>query len=76
VLDALRRRVHELHATTISMCQTYFKDRILEAAKIDFQYMEIITKLQKGILQQKIKDYKWGNDGILMYRGIIYVPNS
>jgi hypothetical protein len=52
------------------------KDRILEAAKSDFQYMEIITKLQQGILQQKIEDYKLENDEILMYRGKIYVLNS
>jgi hypothetical protein len=38
--------------------------------------MEIITKLQQGTLQQKTKDYKIENEEILMYRGIIYVPNS
>jgi hypothetical protein len=49
--DALSKMVHELHATTISMYQLYLKYRILEAAKSDLQYMEIITKLQQGILQ-------------------------
>jgi hypothetical protein len=58
------------------MYQSYLKDRILEAAKSYLQYMEIITKLQQGILQQKIEDYKLENDEIIMYRGIIYVPNS
>jgi hypothetical protein len=38
--------------------------------------MEIITKLQQGIFQQKIEDYKLENDEIFMYRGKIYVPNS
>ena len=51
VVDALNRRVHEFHATDISMQQIDLKDRILEAAKLDLQYMEIITKLQQGILQ-------------------------
>ena len=27
-------------------------------------------------MQQKIEEYKLNNDEILMYRGIIYVPNS
>jgi hypothetical protein len=49
--DELSKRVHELHATTISMYRSYLKDRILEAAKSNLQYMEIITKLQQGILQ-------------------------
>jgi hypothetical protein len=52
------------------------KEIILEATKLDLQYMEIITKLHQGILQHKIEDFKIENDEILMYRGIIYVPNS
>jgi hypothetical protein len=76
VADALSRRVHELHATTISMYQSDLKDRIIEAAKSDLQYKELMAKLQQGNLQQKIEEYKLDNDEILMYRGIIYVPNS
>jgi hypothetical protein len=74
--DAINRRVHELHATTISMYQSYSKDIILEDAKLDLQYKELVEKLQQGILQHKIEDYKLENDEILIYRGIIYVPNS
>jgi hypothetical protein len=76
VVDALSGRVHELHATSISMYQSYLKDKIIEVAKSNFQYKELVEKLQQGILQQKIKDYKIENDEILIYRGIIYVPNS
>jgi hypothetical protein len=35
-----------------------------------------VTKLQQGILQQKIEEYKLNNDEILMYKGRVYVPNS
>ena len=35
VVDALSRRVHELHATTISMYQTDIKGIFLEAASVD-----------------------------------------
>jgi hypothetical protein len=76
VVDALNKRVHDFHATTISMYQSYLKDRILEDAKSDLQYKELVVKLQQGILQQQIEDYKLENDEILMYMGIIYVPNS
>jgi hypothetical protein len=34
VADAISRRVHELHATTISMYQTNLKGKISEAAKV------------------------------------------
>jgi hypothetical protein len=76
VVDALRRRVHEFHATSIRMYQTYFKDTILYTANSNSQYMEIVTKLQQGILQQKVEDYKLGEDEVLMYKEKIYVPNS
>jgi hypothetical protein len=76
VVDALSRRVHELHATTISMYQSDLKDRILEAAKLDSQYKELVAKLQQGNLQQKFEEYKLDNDDILRYRDRIYVPNS
>jgi hypothetical protein len=76
VADALSRRVHELHDTTINMYQTYLKDKILEDAKEDLQYMEMVTKLEQGKMIQKIEDYRLEVDGILLYMNIIYVPNS
>jgi hypothetical protein len=45
MVDALSRRVHELHATTIKMYLYYLKYIILEAAKSDLQYMELVEKL-------------------------------
>jgi hypothetical protein len=75
VSDALRRRVHEMHATTISMYQSDLKHKIIEAAKSDLQYKDLVAKLQQGILQQKIEEYKLYKDEILLYRGIINVPN-
>jgi hypothetical protein len=71
VVDALNRRVHELHATTISMYQSDLKQRILEATNLDLHYKELVAKLQ-----QKIEEYKLDNDEILIYKGIIYVPYS
>jgi hypothetical protein len=40
-----------MHATTISMYQSYLKDKILEAAKSDQKYMEVKEKFQQGNLQ-------------------------
>jgi hypothetical protein len=76
VSDALSRRVHELHVTTISMYQSYLKDIIIEATKSDLKYKELVEKLQGGNLQQKIEEYKLDNDENLICRGKIYVPNS
>jgi hypothetical protein len=46
VVDALNRKEHELHATTISMYKTEIKDKILEAANAYLQYKRLVAKLQ------------------------------
>jgi hypothetical protein len=51
------------------------KHIILEDAKLDLKYKELVEKLQQGNLQQEIEEYELDNDEILKYRGIIYVPN-
>jgi hypothetical protein len=75
VVDALSRRVHELHATTIIMYETDIKDKILEAASVDLQYMELVAKLQQGKVLQGAEDYKFGVDATLWYKNRVYVPN-
>ena len=45
VAEEISRRVHELHATTISMYRTNIKGRILEVANANLQYMELVEKL-------------------------------
>jgi hypothetical protein len=73
---ARNRRVHEMNSSAIIMYQSDLKDKIIEATKSDLQYKELVEKLQQGNLQQEIEDYKLDNYEILMYMGIIYVPNS
>jgi hypothetical protein len=70
------RRAHEMHISTINMFNTDLKDKILEAANSDQQYLKIKETLQQGNLQQKFNYYELKEDGILMYKGKIYVPNS
>ena len=65
-----------MNAINISMYQSDLKQIILEAAKLDLQYKELVTKFWQGNLQQKIEEYKLDNDEILIYKGIIYVPYS
>jgi len=63
-----------MHATTISMYKSNLKNIILEATKLDQHYLKITGKLWQGNSQQKIEDYELREDGILMYRGRVYVP--
>ena len=51
VVDALNRRVHEMHATTISMYKLDLCDKILEVSKSDLCYMDIKVNLQQAMSQ-------------------------
>jgi hypothetical protein len=51
VADALNRRAHEMHISTISMFNTDLKDKILEVANSDQQYVKIKETSQQEILQ-------------------------
>jgi hypothetical protein len=74
-VDALNRRVHELHATSISMYRTDIKRRISKVANTDLQYKDLVAKLQQGKMPQKVENYKLETDGTLLYKNKIYVPN-
>jgi hypothetical protein len=74
--DALNKRVHEMHVTTISMYKFDLKYIILEAAKSNKHCVQTKEILHQGNFQQKIKDYEMREYGILMYKGSIYAPKS
>jgi hypothetical protein len=65
-----------VHILAIIMFNTNLKDKILEVANSYQQYIKIKETLQQGNLQQKFNYYDSKEDGILMYKGKIYVPNS
>jgi hypothetical protein len=76
VVDALNRRVHEMHATTISMCRMYLKDKILETLTIYPHCVQFKEFLQQNNVKQKYKYYKLEEEGIFLYGNKFYVPNS
>jgi hypothetical protein len=75
-VDALSRRVHLMHATTVSMHQSDLKRRILDGLVTDQHYLQVKENLQQGIAQHKIKEYEIKEDGLLMHENRIYVPSS
>jgi hypothetical protein len=73
--DALSRRVHLMHVSTVSMHQSDLKRRILDGLVRDQHYLQVKESLQKGYVQQKIKEYEIKEDGLLMHKNRIYVPS-
>ena len=72
VVDALIKRVQELHSTTISMYRTDIKRKFLEAANADLQYKDLVAKLQQREMPQKVENSKLETYGTLMYKNKIY----
>jgi hypothetical protein len=75
VADALSRKVHDLHTSTISMYRTDIEGRILEVSNADLQYRDLVAKLQQHERPQKKESYTLEADGLLMYKDKVYVPN-
>jgi hypothetical protein len=75
VVDAHSRRVHLMHATTVSMHQPYLKRRILDVVVIVQHYLQVKESLQQETLQHKIKEYEMKEGGLLMHKNRIYVPS-
>jgi hypothetical protein len=76
VANALIRRAHEKHIVAISMYMTNLKDKIIAATNSDQRYLKIKETLQQGNFQQKFNYCQLKEDGILMYKNKVYVPNS
>jgi hypothetical protein len=76
VVDSLSRIVHIMHATTISMNQSYLKSRILDVVVTDQHYLRVKESLKQENVQQKIKEYEMKEDGLFMHKNRIYVPSS
>jgi hypothetical protein len=76
VADALSRRAHEVHIAAINMYKIDPKDKIIATTNSDQHSVKIKETLQQGNFQQKINYYELKEDGILMYKGDVYVPKS
>jgi hypothetical protein len=74
VVYALNRRAHDMHVAATSMYRINLKDKIIEETNSDQCYLHIKEALQQGKLQQKFKDFKLQKDGVIIYRGKVYVP--
>ena len=76
VADALSRKMHVMHVAAISTGKSDLRDKILEAVTTDEHYQQVKDGLQQQKVPQKFYKYRLVEDGILMHRDRIYVPNS
>jgi hypothetical protein len=74
VADVLNNRDHEVHIATMYMKD--LKDKFIATTNSDQNYLKIKQTLQQGNFQQKFNYYELSEDGILINKGKVDVPNS
>ena len=75
VVDALNRKVHEMHVASLSIFQQDLRQHIMNHTAEDELYVQIKDKLEKQSLENKYELYKLEEDELLTYKNIIYIPN-
>ena len=75
VVDALSRKVQEMHVASLSICQSDLRKQIGNHVAGDELYEHIKDILQQQSLEKKYEGYKLEEDGILTYKNRIYIPN-
>ena len=75
VADALSRKVQKMHVALLSIFQSYLREHIVNHASGDELYELVKEKLQQQSLEKRYEGYKLEEDGLLTYKGGIYIPN-
>ena len=64
-----------MHVASLSIFQSDLRQQIVNHVAGDELYELVKYKLQQQSLEKRYEEYKLEEDGILTYRGIIYIPN-
>ena len=75
VADALSRKVQEMYVASLSICQSNLMQQIVNRTARDELYEHVKDKLQQQSLKKRYEGYKLEEDGLLTFKGRIYIPN-
>ena len=75
VADALSKKVQEMHMASLSIFQSDLRQQTVNHAARDELYEQVKDKLQQQSLEKRYEGYKLEEDGILTYKGRIYIAN-
>ena len=64
-----------MHVASLSICQPDLRQQIVNHVAGDDLYEQVKDKLQQQGLEKKYEGYKLEEDGILNYKGRIYIPD-
>ena len=64
-----------MHVAYLSSCQSDLRQQIVSHATGDELYEQVKDKLQQQSLEKRYEGYKLEEDGLLAYKGRIYILN-
>ena len=67
MVDALSRKVHEMHLASLSIFQSDLRQQIVNHTAEDEMYVQVKDKLQQQSLEKRYEGYKLEEDGLLTY---------
>ena len=67
--------MQEMHVASLSNCQSDLRQQIVNHAIGDELYEQVKHKLQQQSIEKRYEGYKFEEDGLLTYKGIIYISN-
>jgi hypothetical protein len=75
VVDALSRSMKVIHLAAVSTCESNVKERVKSAQETDAFFKTVKSYLEKEPTGMKYEGYQLLNDGLLTYKGRLYIPN-
>ena len=69
------RKVQEMHVASLSIFQADLRQQVVSHATGDELYEQVKGKLQQQSLEKRYEGYKLEEDGLLTYKGRIYIPD-
>ena len=64
-----------MHVASLSICQSDLRQQIVNHIAGDELYEQVKDKLQQQSLEKRYEGYKLEEDGLLTYKGRIYIPD-
>ena len=64
-----------MHVASLSICQSDLRQQVVNHVAGDELYEQVKDKLQQQSLEKRYEGYKFEEDGILTYKGRIYIPD-
>jgi hypothetical protein len=75
VVDALRRSMKVIHLEAVSTSEMDVKERVKSAQETNAFFKTVKSYLEKNPTWLKYEGYQLLNDGLLTYKGRLYIPN-